>query len=280
MVVLVTLDGVRPDAIRQASTPHIDQIVKDGSHTLTAQSVMPSITLPCHNSIFRSVPPSRHGVTSNVFNPAPDLPPSLFDIASRAGLVTGMFYNWPPLRDIAEPDSVHVSYCESNTHLPEGDCHITDMAIQAARRQRFDLLFLYLGHVDWSGHEYGWMSDEYLEAVRQADECLGRFVSASIDMVQPVDFIVFADHGGHDRGHGTDSPEDMTIPFLMWGYRVESGHTIRRPVTLLDIAPTAATLLGLKAAPEWQGTPVLEAINDTLEAQAHHHHQSYILEDN
>ena len=31
------------------------------------------------------------------------------------------------------------------------------------------------------------------------------------------DVILTADHGGHDRIHGTELPEDMTIPVLMQG---------------------------------------------------------------
>ena len=38
-----------------------------------------------------------------------------------------------------------------------------------------------------------------------------------------------ADHGGHDRTHGTDSPEDMTIPFIIKGKNFKVGEKISRP---------------------------------------------------
>ena len=280
MVVLVTIDGARPDGIAKAPTPNIDRLVKDGAHTWTARSVMPSITLPCHTSIFRGVSPQRHGITSNHFSPMARPVPSLFDIAHLAGKKTAMFYNWLQLRDVADPDSVHTSYCQLNTNSPHGDRHITEAAIQAVQREEFDFLFLYLGHVDWTGHEYGWMTDEYLQAVSNADSCLGRFTDCMIGLKRPIDLMVLADHGGHDRGHGTECPEDMTIPLLMWGYRIEAGVEIKRPVSLLDVAPTLANLLGLQPAREWEGAVIREAIRDTPEATAlHENHQVYGLGD-
>ena len=33
-----------------------------------------------------------------------------------------------------------------------------------------------------------------------------------------------ADHGGHDRTHGTGSPEDMTIPFIIKGKNFKVGE--------------------------------------------------------
>ena len=33
-----------------------------------------------------------------------------------------------------------------------------------------------------------------------------------------------ADHGGHDRTHGTGSPEDMTIPFIIKGKNFKAGE--------------------------------------------------------
>ena len=50
-----------------------------------------------------------------------------------------------------------------------------------------------------------------------------------------------ADHGGHDRTHGTDSPEDMTIPFIINGKDFKAGEKLEN-VSIKDIAPTVAKL--------------------------------------
>jgi arylsulfatase A-like enzyme len=72
--------------------------------------------------------------------------------------------------------------------------------------------------------------------------------------------LLHSDHGGHDWTHGTDQPEDMTIPWILSGPRVRSGSTLDAPVSLLDSAPTVAHLLGLPAPLEWEGRVVEEAL--------------------
>ena len=55
-LVLFLVDGMRPDGMVQAQTPVIDRLRSEGAHTLTARTVMPSMTLPCHMSRFFGVP--------------------------------------------------------------------------------------------------------------------------------------------------------------------------------------------------------------------------------
>ena len=67
-----------------------------------------------------------------------------------------------------------------------------------------------------------------------------------------VAIIVTADHGGHDRMHGTEMEEDMTIPMFYRGPAFEKGKQLEN-ISLLDIAPTIADLLGAMPSPEWEG---------------------------
>ena len=61
-VVLILIDGLRPDAIDAARSPAA-RPARPRRRDNARQSVMPSVTLPCHTSIFHSVPPARHGIT-------------------------------------------------------------------------------------------------------------------------------------------------------------------------------------------------------------------------
>lgn len=278
MVVLVSIDGCRPDALRHAATPNIDQMVKDGSVRWDARTVSPTISLPCHNSMVRSVPPSKHGITTDTFTPLARPVPSLFDVAAESGKTCGMFYNWPQLRDLAEPASVSASVMYANSHDQNGDATITDVAIASVKENELDFIFLSLGHTDWSGHEYGWMSDEYLEAINRADLCVGRMANALIELKKPIDIVLVSSHGGHDQSHGTNAPEDVTVPFLMWGYRCEKGFAIDRDVSIMDVAPTCAYLMEVPVHRSWEGVAVLEAIRDTPQSEMHHHtHHVYGL---
>jgi phosphopentomutase len=70
--------------------------------------------------------------------------------------------------------------------------------------------------------------------------------------------IVTADHGGHDRDHGSDDPRDVTIPWIAWGRAVQPGQLS----TSLKTMDTASTILWLFQVPEptdWAGFPVVEA---------------------
>ena len=59
-------------------------------------------------------------------------------------------------------------------------------------------------------------------------------------MYQSTLIIVTSDHGGHETHHGTDLPEDMTIPWIAWGAGVRRGHALTNRVTLPDTAATIA----------------------------------------
>ncbi|MCI0553533.1 MAG: alkaline phosphatase family protein [Anaerolineae bacterium] len=254
-VLFTSLDGVRPDALTTANCPALNSLRARGSSTLQATSVMPSITLPCHMSIFHSVPPTRHGITSNTFTPMAHPLPGLVEAAHSADLRVAFFYNWEQLRDLARPGNIHYSYFRDGSHQPDGDDETVAEATRFIQREHPDFAFVYIGTVDTTGHAYGWMSDEYLKQLEHVDKLLeGLFSSLSSDYT----LIVHSDHGGHDRHHGTDSPEDMTIPWMAAGPNIRKGYTIQSSITLLDTAPTIAKILGIQPHREWEGRCVDE----------------------
>ena len=67
--VLIIIDGLCAAAPEATRCPSIAALRARGASTLAATSLMPSITLPCHMSIFHSVPPTRHGITTNTYQP-------------------------------------------------------------------------------------------------------------------------------------------------------------------------------------------------------------------
>ena len=64
--------------------------------------------------------------------------------------------------------------------------------------------------------------------------------------------IITADHGGHDRTHGTELDEDMMIPLFCYGPEFEAGKELQ-DVSILDITPTIASIMGIRPEPEWEG---------------------------
>ena len=68
--------------------------------------------------------------------------------------------------------------------------------------------------------------------------------------------IVTADHGGHDRCHGTDLPEDMTIPMIFHGKAFKAATELCG-VSILDIAPTIADIMNVAPEREWEGKSLI-----------------------
>ena len=254
-VVFISLDGVRPDALTAANCPTLNSIRERGASTLQARSVMPCITLPCHTSVFHSVPPARHGITSNIYVPMARPLPGLVEVARAAGKRVAFFYNWEQLRDVARPGSVHFSYFKDNWHDQDGDAEIIGQARRFIARERPDFAFVYAGTIDGVGHDRGWMSDEYLRQLERVDKLLDGFFEAL-----PAEYtaIIHSDHGGHERSHGADIPEDMTIPWMAVGPKIKKGYAIQSEVSLLDTAPTIARFLEIQPHPEWEGRCVEE----------------------
>ncbi len=221
MVLLIMIDGLRPDALAPDRFPALTSVMARGASTLQACSVLPCVTLPCHMSLFHSVPPERHGVTTNTWTPMARPLPGLFEVARAAGRRCGLFYNWEPLRNVSQPGSLAVSVFRDNVETPTGDHVITAEAARLLSTERLDFAFVYLGTVDVAGHAFGWMSDSYLDQAAAVDALVGRLLD---EAPHDTHVLIQADHGGHARNHGVDVPEDMTIPWMLAGPHIRAGH--------------------------------------------------------
>ncbi len=250
-VLLILVDGMRPDAIDQCEHPFLRKLREESSCCMNSRTVMPSVTLPCHTSLFLSVDPERHGITTNTWVPQVRPIDSLGDVVAHAGKRAAMYYNWEELRDLNRPGSlIHSEYHNMwRTGGLVSDRLLTDHAIDCLHEDDPDFIFLYLGYTDEAGHDKGWMTEHYLEAVSNASACIEKIWKAL-----PEDWcmVVTADHGGHERSHGCDIPEDMTIPIYFVGKPFEKGKKLEG-VNIKDIAPTIAKLMGLTPPREWEG---------------------------
>jgi len=254
-VLLILVDGMRPDSLEICRHPFISKMKEAGSYTGNAQTVMPSVTLPCHMSLFQSVPPIRHGILTNTYTPQVRPINGLCEQLSQSKKSCGLFYNWGELRDLAKPDSIAYG-CYISGHIysyKTVNVKITDEAIKYINNSNPDFTFLYLGYTDDVGHAYGWMTEEYIKSVYESWDCIERIVSSiSDDHI----IIITAYHGGHDRSHGCDIPEDMTIPLFIKGKGFTPAKELKN-ANIMDIAPTITKLLGVEAADEWEGKSLL-----------------------
>ena len=247
-VLLILVDGLRPDALKKCGDNYLCELAEKSLYNFESTTIMPSVTLPCHSSLFYGVEAARHGITTNVWTPMVRPIDSLVDVIARAGGICATFYNWEQLRDMWAPGSVDMA-CFANLHTTQNtDAMLTDLATGYIRSKKPNFVFLYLGTTDEVGHRDGWMSESYLNCVKNVN----MFIRSIIERI-PKDYtvIVTADHGGHDRCHGADIPEDMTVPLIIKSDLVKPGKL--ESSNIRDIAPTVAKILGVNKPVEWEG---------------------------
>lgn len=255
-VILICIDGMRPDGFLTCGNPFIHKMMELGSYCLESSSVFPSSTLPCHMSMFHSVPPERHGILSNTYVPMVRPVSGLFEQIKLMGGVSDMYFGWEPLRDIGEPKSLMRSAYICARGEDDTDNKLTELALKRIREDQPDFIFLYQVETDEKGgHDNGWMSEAYLQYINVAVENVKRVYEAACESYEDYTIVVTADHGGHDRLHGTRMKEDMTIPTFFIGKRFEPGKELTG-VSILDLAPTIADIMGVPIPREWEGKVV------------------------
>ncbi len=253
-VILISVDGMRPDGFLQCNNPYIEEIMKKSYYSLTAQTVLPTVTLPCHMSLFHSVPPTRHGITTNTYIPFARPLDGLFERLSKAGKICAMYYGWGPMRDIAEPLSLHYSEYIQSYSEENSDITLTDRALERIKKSHPDFVFLYMAETDdKGGHDNGWMSEEYLYRISVAVDNIKKVIE---ECEEEYTIIITADHGGHDRTHGSDSYEDRTIPNFFIGKDFSKGVKFDGG-DILNITPTIAKIMGVEPDPSWEGKSII-----------------------
>jgi arylsulfatase A-like enzyme len=256
-VIILSEDGLRPDALAQAKAPTHQLLMREGAFTLRARTIRRASTLPSHASMLSGFDVDEHGLHWNSWQPHRGFikVPTVFSVARDAGKTTAAFVGKRKLQHIAEPGSLSIF---SN---PGYFCK--KVVVQAAahfREHRPQIQFVHFSDPDESGHSVGWMSDDQLAAIGNSDLCLTKLVDA-IKATDPQRtlLIISSDHGGRGRNHSGSHEEDRLIPWIAWGAGVRPGHRIDRPVSTLDTAATALWALGYAPSRGGTGRPVREA---------------------
>ncbi|MCE7861094.1 MAG: hypothetical protein DYG86_15075 [Chloroflexi bacterium CFX2] len=261
-VLILSIDGFRPDAMPLAPMPYLMSLLNESAYSLTAQTVYPSVTLVAHTSMLSGQCPDKHKVDWNDYIPENGYAQVtvLFDVAHEAGMQTVMYVGKEKLRQITEPPSTDIF-----KFINDRDLVIAEDLIQNFPAD-FRLMFVHFPTADWMGHEYGWLSPEQLSVLSRADQAIEKLVTElnNRGLREETLFIITADHGGHDTTHGSSLPEDMTIPWIASGAGIKPA-ALNSSITTVDTASTAAFALGLPIPPEWDGIPVYEAFGLPVE---------------
>jgi predicted AlkP superfamily pyrophosphatase or phosphodiesterase len=266
--ILIGVDGLSVDGVRQTKGKTFPRLLREGASTLHARGVMPTSSSPNWASMIMGAGPEQHGITSNDWEPdkhtiTPSakgpggLFPSIFSILrqQRPSTYAAVVHEWKGFGRLVEPKSADVV-----DHARDAD-ETVKRAIKILREKKPTFLMIHLDMVDHAGHDKGWGSPEYTQAVEKADALIGEVLAAlkEAGLAESTLVIVSSDHGGLGTKHGGESMIELEIPWIAVGPGVQAGHEIKGPVNTFDTAATLAWWLGLKPPAAWIGKPVAEA---------------------
>jgi predicted AlkP superfamily pyrophosphatase or phosphodiesterase len=264
-VILVSIDGLRPDAIEKFAAPTLQRLMREGSYSLSARTIMPSSTLPSHTSMLSGEPPDQHHVTwNNVVTAEKDVIDfsTVFSVARAHGYRTAAFFSKAKFSPLQRPGSLDYSQAPGGWFGKWASARTVGDVTTHLKTEKPNLLFVHLSDPDSAGHSAGWMSAAYGRAVQATDSALADLLKAADQTYGAGNYsvLVTADHGGHGNGHGTNDPLDVTIPWIAWGRGVDDdGEMEDVEINTFDTAPTVLWLLGVTKPEAWDGVPVVKA---------------------
>ncbi|MFL6197415.1 MAG: sulfatase-like hydrolase/transferase [Thermoanaerobaculia bacterium] len=281
-LVLVTLDTVRADHLgcygdRSAVTPWLDGLAKEGVRFANASSAVP-LTLPSHTTVMTGLLPPHHGLRNNGAGGLREETATLATVLAGSGYRTGAFVGAFVLDHRFGLDKGFQVYDDEVERDPRAGVvleaerpgrDVVDRALawlgkdpedEDKNEQPFFLwVHLYDAHAPytpppaWGARHPGRPYDGEISAV---DEQVGRILEElrrrGLDGETVV--AVAADHGEGLGEHGELThglllyEPTLRVPLLLRAPWALKPRTVEAPVSLADLAPTLAGLLG-KAFP-------------------------------
>jgi arylsulfatase A-like enzyme/Tfp pilus assembly protein PilF len=271
-LVLVTLDTVRADHLgcygdREAVTPWLDRLAGEGIRFANASSAVP-LTLPSHTSLLTGLLPPHHGLRNNGVGALRPDTATLATLLAGAGYRTAAFIGAFVLDHRFGLKAGFELYDDEIERDPKAGVvleaerpgrEVVDRALawlaKDDTRPFFLWVHLYDAHAPytpppaWGARHPGRPYDGEVSAV---DEQVGRILAElrrrGLDGKTAV--AVAADHGEGLGEHGELThglllyEPTLHVPLLLrapWGLKA---RVVETPVSLVDLAPTLAGLLG------------------------------------
>ncbi|MFT4639691.1 MAG: hypothetical protein ACI8T1_003016 [Verrucomicrobiales bacterium] len=248
-VLVIGIDGCRPDSILPADAPHLHQLIENGVVTYRAfaggekgrASQQATSSGPGWSSILTGVWLDKHGVRNNDFtgdhyDQYPHFFQRLKEVEPDSYLSS--IVSWNPIdTSIVAPVDAYTDFRGKGQGGNEvvRDHWVRDEAVEHLQTEDPDVLFLHLDQVDGAGHGngYGPHIPSYLRAIGDVDALIGDVLDA-IEARPNRDqedwlTIVTTDHGGLGSSHGGQTDDERTIFFLVSGDQTAQIVSERQP---------------------------------------------------
>ena len=210
-LLLISVDGLRADALGRGDTPVLDQLAREGVHAAWMRPSYPVLTFPNHYTLVTGLRPDRHGVVHNSMKD-PELgrflvadkeaakvaawwqAEPLWVSAERAGIATAV-WAWPGAT--AAHDGVLPRYSQAFDAGVPLEQRVQRIAgwMLAPDGPRPGLVAVYLENVDGAGHDHGPEADATRTAIRAVDAAIGQLLQRLHEGGLTPDVVVVSDHG-------------------------------------------------------------------------------------
>lgn len=260
-VFIISIDGGAPYVMRESEMPVLEGMAENGAAAWDAQTIFPSVTLIAHVSMMTGVDVNKHKVTWNGHEPDKTLDVTTCFAEAKAkdeNIHTAFFTGKDKLVLIDLPGSMNYT---AEPHYETED--VTAAAAEYIVANKPNLTFVHFAKTDGLGHKHTWGSDEQKAGFTDVDTGIGKLWKAveEAGIADESVFIITADHGGHKNTHGSNKPEDMTIPWVLSGKGVKEGYVIEEDVKVYDSAATALWLLGVDIPESFDGKAITNAFD-------------------
>jgi predicted AlkP superfamily pyrophosphatase or phosphodiesterase len=262
-VLIISIDGCRPDVALRADMPHLRGLMARGSFSFWANTTDVAITLPSHVSMLSGVTPEKHGIHYNDDKPTnqPEHPlvPTLFDLAKKKGYTTAVCAGKSKFRAFDTEGALDWKFVKE-----AGDDEVASAAAAIIHEHKPQVMFVHFPDCDRVGHADGWGCPAQVAVLGKADVALGTVLSALDDerLTDSTLIILSADHGGNGRTHGGLDPRSRHIPWIAAGPGVKQNYDLTLNIKLViftyDTFATACDVLGIPLPSNCDGKPVLD----------------------
>ena len=272
-ILIVSMDGLRPDLALRGDTPTIHGLLSQSSFSFWARTTPHAITLPSHTSMMTGVIPRKHEVEWNrdlpLAEPVYPKYPTLFEVAKKAGYTTAMVAGKSKFSTLAKPGTLDWQFITRSEKAEDADVTAEACKIIAAHQPQ--VMFVHLPSIDNAGHAFGWSSKEQMAAIAGADASLAKILEAlkTAGVRESTIVLVTADHGGAGKTHLPDDPRARHIPWIISGPGIKRDLDLTiYPMTVINTEDTFATasyLLGIPRAADLDGRPIIEVLERPTE---------------
>lgn len=215
LVILISIDGFKPEYLERNVSPTLKQLVSKGALAQGLISTFPSLTFPNHYSIVTGLYADHHGIVNNTMKD-PSIS-QIFKLSSREAIANPDWWSdakpiwvsaieqgkiastlfWPgteaKIRGIQPNDWLNYD------HNMSSPARVDQLLIWLSKPNniRADFATLYFSEVDSAGHAKGPNSESVNQAIKNVDESIGRLLGGlkQLGLEEKTSLVIVSDHG-------------------------------------------------------------------------------------